>query len=231
MGHPQPLCGILIHQYQSQGSKCCFDPLTPLPVTLFLVLAEGSNETSRPKTNETGLNPSDKSEDRKRRGVTWVSSISWLLVLGASLVYQSITERRVAKLELPREDDIFVVSYPKSGERFVLFEQLVYCFEQPTQYATSAYYKYTFFVSFFHTHLLSSFWTSRGHRCRPFPPPGSCLQFLSRITGFSNPTARRFFIERCELTLSSFPQVNLGTRKSPHEFIRVCTWGHSNSRN
>ena len=27
-------------------------------------------------------------------------------------------------------------------------------------------------------------------------PPGSCLQFLSRI-GFSNPTARRFFIE-CE---------------------------------
>ena len=27
-------------------------------------------------------------------------------------------------------------------------------------------------------------------------PPGSCLQFLSRI-GFSNPTARRFFIEFC----------------------------------
>ena len=27
-------------------------------------------------------------------------------------------------------------------------------------------------------------------------PPGSCLQFLSRI-GFSNPTARRFFIECC----------------------------------
>ena len=27
-----------------------------------------------------------------------------------------------------------------------------------------------------------------------FLPPGSCLQFLSRI-GFSNPTARRFFIE------------------------------------
>ena len=33
--------------------------------------------------------------------------------------------------------------------------------------------------------LSSSFWTSRGHRCRPFSPPGSCLQFfLSRI-GFS----------------------------------------------
>ena len=27
-------------------------------------------------------------------------------------------------------------------------------------------------------------------------PPGSCLQFLSRI-GFSNPTARRFFIALC----------------------------------
>ena len=27
-------------------------------------------------------------------------------------------------------------------------------------------------------------------------PPGSCLQFLSRV-GFSNPTARRFFIECC----------------------------------
>ena len=55
--------------------------------------------------------------------------------------------------------------------------------------------------------MLSSFWTSRGHRRRPFPPPGSCLQFLSRI-GFGNPSARRFFIECCELTLSRFPQVN-----------------------
>ena len=49
---------------------------------------------------------------------------------------------------------------------------------------------------FFCTHLLSSFWTSRGHRCRPVSPPGTCLQFLSRIlVGFSNPTTRRFFIE------------------------------------
>ena len=50
-----------------------------------------------------------------------------------------------------------------------------------------------FFVFF--TLLLSTFWTSRGHTCRPFPPRVSCLQFVSRI-GFSNPTARRFFIER-----------------------------------
>ena len=34
---------------------------------------------------------------------------------------------------------------------------------------------------FFHTFLLSSFWTSRGHRCRPFFPPSSCLQvFIAR---------------------------------------------------
>ena len=39
----------------------------------------------------------------------------------------------------------------------------------------------------------------RGHRCRvpSSPPPGSCLQFLSRIIGFSNPSARRFVIEFC----------------------------------
>ena len=33
-----------------------------------------------------------------------------------------------------------------------------------------------FFLFFFHTHLLSSFWTSRGHRCRPFFP-----RFLTSI--------------------------------------------------
>ena len=44
---------------------------------------------------------------------------------------------------------------------------------------------------FFLTLLLSSFWTSRGHRCRPFFPPVLAFNFLSRI-GFSNPTASRF---------------------------------------
>ena len=48
----------------------------------------------------------------------------------------------------------------------------------------------TVFFFFPCTLLLSSFWTSRGHRSSLLPP-GSCLQFLSRI-GFSNPTARRF---------------------------------------
>ena len=49
-------------------------------------------------------------------------------------------------------------------------------------------------------------------------PPSSCLQFLPRI-GFSNPTARRLFIECCSLTLSRFPQFNLCRRKSPTEFF------------
>ena len=45
---------------------------------------------------------------------------------------------------------------------------------------------------YFFTLLLSSFWTSHGHRCRPsLFSPGGRLQFI----GFSNPTARRFFIE------------------------------------
>ena len=48
------------------------------------------------------------------------------------------------------------------------------------------------------------------------------LKILSRI-GFSNPAARRFFTWCCSLTLSRFPQVNLCTRKSPHEFVQVCT--------
>ena len=53
-----------------------------------------------------------------------------------------------------------------------------------------------FFFSFFfflHTstlQVLDKPWS----QVSPLPPPGSCLQFLSRI-GFSNPTARRYFIE------------------------------------
>ena len=35
----------------------------------------------------------------------------------------------------------------------------------------------TFFFFFFHTHLLSSFRTSRGHRCRPFFPPVLAFNF------------------------------------------------------
>ena len=51
------------------------------------------------------------------------------------------------------------------------------------------------FFFFFCTLLLSSLRTIRRHRCRPFFPPVLAFNFLLRI-GFSNPTARRFFIER-----------------------------------
>ena len=63
-------------------------------------------------------------------------------------------------------------------------------------------------------------------------PPGSCLQFLSRI-GFSNPTAGRFFIEYIANSRSRDVRksIYLRTRNSPHEFIRACTRGDSNSRN
>ena len=56
------------------------------------------------------------------------------------------------------------------------------------------------------------------------PPPGTFLQFLTRI-GFSIPTARRFssnvVATNNSRSLSRFPRVNLRTRKSPYEFIRV----------
>ena len=65
----------------------------------------------------------------------------------------------------------------------------------------------------------------------PSPPPILAFNCLSRIRRFSNPVARRFFIECCHLTPSRFPQVKLCTRESPHEFTRVCTRGDSSSRN
>ena len=78
------------------------------------------------------------------------------------------------------------------------------------------------FFFFFHTHLLCSFGTSRGHRCRPFSPPGSCLQFLSRI-GFSNPTACRFFIECCLLALSASQFVH--KKNSPRIYTSIHSGG------
>ena len=62
-------------------------------------------------------------------------------------------------------------------------------------------------------------------------PPGSCLQFLSRI-GFSTPTARRFYhrvLLTHALALSASQFVH--KKKSPSEFLPVCTRRGSNSRN
>ena len=56
------------------------------------------------------------------------------------------------------------------------------------------------FLLFLHT-LLFSFWISHAwSHVSSLLPPGACLQFLSRI-GSSNLTARRFFIECCQLKL------------------------------
>ena len=49
-----------------------------------------------------------------------------------------------------------------------------------------------FFLHAFTFQLLDNPWS----QVSSLLPPDSCLQFLSRI-GFSNPTARRFFIECC----------------------------------
>ena len=61
-------------------------------------------------------------------------------------------------------------------------------------------------------------------------PPGTCLQFFSRI-GFSIPTARRFSSCVANSRFRAFGESILCTRKSRYEFIRVCTRGDSNSRN
>ena len=52
-------------------------------------------------------------------------------------------------------------------------------------------------------------------------PPGTCLQFLSRI-GFSIPTARRFSSNVAELTLSRFPLIIFSCKKKS---LRVCALG------
>ena len=101
----------------------------------------------------------------------------------------------------------------------------VYASIMRTSYRVQVH-QFVFFSHAFTFQLLGKPWS----QVSSLSPPGSCLQYLSRI-GFSSPTARRFFIECCQLTLSRFPQVNLCARKSPHEFIRVCTRGDSNSRN
>ena len=87
-----------------------------------------------------------------------------------------------------------------------------------------------FVLVFFRTLLLSSFWTSRGHRCRPFLPPGSRLQiFLSRMpVGLSNPAARPFFIECLLLThalLALSASQFVHEKKSPRNYTSMHSGG------
>ena len=84
----------------------------------------------------------------------------------------------------PRSQLSFTTAFPAARNR------------ERTDRSSSGRTTATCFLFFLHKHLLSSFWTSRGPRCRPFFPQVVAFNFLSRI-GFSNPTARRFLIECC----------------------------------
>ena len=84
----------------------------------------------------------------------------------------------------------------------------------------------SFFLLFLFSRLLFSFWTSRGHRCRPFYLPSRYVpSFLSR-GGFSIPNARR-----CSSKSSTTSHCNRAFRGAifaqevPTNVIRVCTRG------
>lgn len=58
----------------------------------------------------------------------YVGPLAWTLVLLLAFAYRTVTERQVAQREKPRETDIFIVSYPKSGEHvlgYILLESFV----------------------------------------------------------------------------------------------------------
>lgn len=86
-------------------------PLTSsIDSTLSVFLADGRKAS--PTAGESAAEPPRRAS---KKG-SWASFFAWLIVLGASLGYRIVTERQVAERELPRENDIFIVSYPKSGE-------------------------------------------------------------------------------------------------------------------
>ena len=75
-----------------------------------------------------------------------------------------------------------------------------------------------FFSSFSHTFFLSSFWTRRGRRCRPFFPLVLAFNFY-RAQGSAIPLLVDF--HRVLLTHAlALAEVNLCTRKTPNKFIR-----------
>lgn len=70
------------------------------------------------------LNPAGEPKGKDKCGMMGESRnkrrfsgpLAWVVVLGLALAYRTVIERQVARREKPRESDIFVVSYPKSGE-------------------------------------------------------------------------------------------------------------------
>lgn len=64
-----------------------------------------------------------------KSGKSWLPVIIWLVVVAVSVAYRFAMDRKIAVRELPRDTDIFLVSYPKSGETELLFQAyIVYLF-------------------------------------------------------------------------------------------------------
>ena len=78
-----------------------------------------------------------------------------------------------------------------------------------------------FFVVF-STLLLSNFWTSRGHRCRPSPPPCTCLQFLSRIG-----SAIALLVDNSSSVANSSSRASASQFVHKKKFLRIYTSMHS----
>ena len=83
---------------------------------------------------------------------------------------------------------------------------------------TTFFFMFSFFIFVFSRFYFSSFWTSCGLRCRPFSPPGTCLQFLSRI-GFSVPTARRLSSNVANSRPRAFRESIFYARKRTYEYV------------
>ena len=79
------------------------------------------------------------------------------------------------------------------------------------------------FFFFFRTHLLSSFWTSRGHRCRPFFPPVLAFNFIAhrvQQSPCSSIVHRVLLTHALAFSASQFER----TKKSPRIYTSL-HWG------
>ena len=82
-----------------------------------------------------------------------------------------------------------------------------------------------FFFCYFYTLLLSSFWTSRGHRCRPFFPPVLVFNFY-RAKGSAIPLLVDFSSSVANSRSRAFRASQfVNKKKSPDEFIEYALGG------
>ena len=99
------------------------------------------------------------------------SSIFHRVLLNHALAFSA--SQFVHKIKSPR---IYTSMHPGGFE----FTKLTYTrLEDNLIRHRSDRLSWVFFCSFFHTQSLSSFWTSRGHRCRPFFPPVLAFNFIA----------------------------------------------------